>query len=120
MRVELGRLRAVLAGLADIRATRSGYAIAPRHALEVVVLSLPVDAAHADVLACLADGQSWSSSALALALGCSQRMAQRALNTLAGAGKVQAVGRGRARRWVSLALPGFATTLLLPDGLLSQ
>jgi hypothetical protein len=120
LRVELGRLRAVLAGVADIRATRSGYAIAPQRAREVVVLSLPVDAAHAEILACLADGESWSSSSLALALGWSQRMAQRALNALAESGKVQGVGRGRSRRWVSLALPGFATTLLLPDLLLSQ
>ena len=62
----------------------------------------------------LADGEQWSSSALALALGTSQRTVQRALDALAVAGKVQALGRGRARRWMTPPLPGFATTLLLP------
>jgi len=38
---------------------------------------------------------------------------QRALEALAAQGKVQAVGRGRARRWMTPPMPGFATTLLL-------
>jgi predicted ArsR family transcriptional regulator len=80
----------------------------------VVVLAPPVGGDHAAVLACLADGESWSSSALALALGASQRTVQRALDSLAAAGKVQSVGRGRARRWVTPPVPGFTTTLLLP------
>ena len=66
------------------------------------------------MLAFLADGESWSGSALALALGASQRTVQRALKELSAAGKVQAFGRGRARRWMTPPLPGFATTLLLP------
>ena len=73
-----------------------------------------LDEQHAAVLACLADGESWSSSALALALGTSQRTVQRALDALAAAGKVQAIGRGRARRWMTPPVPGFTTTLLLP------
>ena len=66
------------------------------------------------MLALLSDGEGWSSSALALALGTSQRSVQRALDALAAAGKVEASGRGRARRWIASPAPGFATTLLLP------
>jgi hypothetical protein len=114
LRVEIGRLRRALRGLADVSATRQGFALSPRHAREVVVLARPVEEEHAPVLAFLADGESWSSSALALALGTSQRTVQRALDALAAAGKAQAFGRGRARRWTTPPLPGFTTTLLLP------
>jgi hypothetical protein len=114
LRVEVGRLRTVLRTLAGVRATPRGFTLAPRRGRDVVVLAPPVEDEHAAVLACLADGESWSSSALALALGASQRTAQRALDSLAAAGKVQSFGRGRARRWVSPPVPGFTTTLLLP------
>jgi DNA-binding transcriptional ArsR family regulator len=114
LRVEVGRLRTVLRTLADVRATERGFALAPRRAREVVVLARPVEEEHAAVLAFLADGESWSSSALALALGRSQRTVQRALDALAAAGKVQSFGRGRARRWMTPAVGGFTTTLLLP------
>ena len=114
LRVEIGRLRSVLRPLAGVDATRRGFALAPRRAREVVVLARPVEERHAAVLAFLADGESWSSSALALALGASQRSAQRALDSLAAAGKVQSYGRGRARRWMTSPMPGFATALLLP------
>jgi hypothetical protein len=113
LRVEVGRLRRVLRALASVNATRRGFALAPRHAREVVVLARPVDEEHGAVLAFLADGESWSSSALALALGTSQRTVQRALDSLAAAGKVQPVGQGRARRWMT-PVPGITTTLLLP------
>jgi DNA-binding transcriptional ArsR family regulator len=118
LRVEVGRLRTVLRALADVNATKLGFALAPRLAREVVVLALPVDEEHAAVLAFLADGESWSSSALALALGTSQRTVQRALDSLAAAGKVQSFGRGRARRWMTPPMPGFTPTLLLPTPLL--
>ena len=88
--------------------------LVPRRAHEVVVLAWPVEDEHAGVLALLADGESWSSSALALALGTSQRTVQRALDSLAVAGKVQSFGRGRARRWITPPVPGFTTMLLLP------
>jgi len=114
LRVEIGRLRMLLRTLAAVSATKRGFAMAPRHAREVVVLVRPVEEEHAAVLAFLADGESWSSSALALALDTSQRTVQRALDSLAGAGKVQSYGRGRARRWMTPPVPGFATTLLLP------
>ncbi|MBJ9589986.1 helix-turn-helix domain-containing protein [Burkholderia seminalis] len=114
LRVEIGRLRAVLRPLANVVATPRGFALEPLGVRETVVLARPVDDRHAAVLALLADGEAWSSSALALALGASQRTVQRALDTLAEAGKVQALGRGRARRWMTPPLPGFATTLLLP------
>jgi hypothetical protein len=114
LRVEVGRLRSMLEPIADVSATKRGFALTPLRAPEVVVLARPVDEEHADVLAFLGDGESWSSSALALALGASQRTVQRALDSLSAAGKVQAFGRGRARRWTTPPVPGFTTTLLLP------
>jgi hypothetical protein len=117
LRVEVGRLRRMLRTLAAVSATKRGFALVPRHAGEVVVLARPVEEQHAAVLAFLADGEAWSSSALALALGASQRTVQRALESLAAAGKVQSFGRGRARRWMTPPVPGFATTLLLPTSL---
>jgi hypothetical protein len=114
LRVELGRLRTVLRKVADVKATKEGYALVPRQSRNVVVLARPVEEEHASVLALLADGESWSSSALALALGASQRTVQRALDSLAEAGKVQYFGYGRARRWITPPIPGFTTTLLLP------
>jgi len=117
LRVEVGRLRRELRKLARVSATQRGFALAPREASEVVVLAPPVEDANAAVLGCLADGESWSSSALALALGTGQRTMQRSLEALAAAGKVQAFGHGRARRWVTPPPPGFTTTLLLPSPL---
>ncbi|MEJ1966822.1 MAG: helix-turn-helix domain-containing protein [Gammaproteobacteria bacterium] len=114
LRVEVGRLRRMLRKLADVRATKRGFVLTPRRARKVVVLALPVEEEHAPVLALLADGESWSSSALAIALGTSQRTVQRALDSLAEAGKAQSFGRARARRWTTPPVPGFATTLLLP------
>ena len=114
LRVEVGRLRKALRTLADVTATKRGFALAPRRAREVVVLALPVENEYATVVALLADGESWSSSALALALGTGQRTVQRALDSLAAAGKVRWVGHGRARRWRPVPVPGFTTTLLLP------
>jgi hypothetical protein len=119
LRVEVGRLRRVLRTLAGVSATERGFALKPRRAREVVVLARPVDEEHAAVLAFLADGESWSSSALALALGASQRTVQRSLDALAAARKVQSFGRGRARRWMTPPLPGITTTLLLPAPLAS-
>jgi hypothetical protein len=113
LRVEMGRLRTVLGTLASVSATKRGFVLVPRAAREVVVLARPVEDKHAAVLVFLADGESWTSSALALVLGASQRTVQRSLDTLAAAGKVQSFGRGRARRWLTPPVPGFATSLLL-------
>jgi len=114
LRVEIGRRRRAVRTLADITATKRGFALSPRPAREVVVLARPVEEEHAALLAFLADGESWSSSALALALGASQRTVQRALDSLAAAGKVQSFGRARARRWMTPPVPAFTTILLLP------
>ncbi|HUP30589.1 MAG TPA: helix-turn-helix domain-containing protein [Usitatibacter sp.] len=114
LRVEMGRLRAMLRPLARVSATPRGFALAPLRAAELVVLARPVEEKHAAVLAFLADGESWSSSALALALGTSQRSVQRALEALAESGKIQSFGHGRTRRWMTPPMPGFTTTLLLP------
>ncbi|MFZ1869089.1 MAG: hypothetical protein WAU49_11440, partial [Steroidobacteraceae bacterium] len=117
LRVEMARLRAVLRPLAAISATARGFALSPRDASEVVVLARPIEEKHADVLALLADGESWSTSALALAMRASQRTVQRSLDALAIAGKVQSFGRGRARRWLIPPVTGIATSLLLPPPL---
>ncbi|MBN9564191.1 MAG: helix-turn-helix domain-containing protein [Alphaproteobacteria bacterium] len=117
LRVEIGRLRTELRMLAGVSATKRGFMLEPRGSREVVVLAPPVDEEHATVLAFLADGEAWSSSALSLALGTSQRTVQRALDALAASGTVQSFGRGRARRWMTPPLPGFTTTLLLPAAL---
>ena len=114
LRVEVGRLRRALRRTADVNATKRGFVLAPRGGRPVAVLALPVEDQHAAVLAFLADGESWSSSALALALGTSQRTVQRALDSLRVARKVQSFGHGRARRWMTPPVPGFTTTLLVP------
>jgi hypothetical protein len=114
LRVEVGRLRAALRTVARVSATPRGFALAPRRARKLVVLARPSEDEHAAVLAFLSDGESWSSSALALALSASQRTVQRALDSLAAAGKVHSFGRARARRWVTTPVAGFTTTLLLP------
>lgn len=113
LRVEIGRLRALLRPIAGITATKRGFALAPQRAGAVAVLAQPVEEKHAQVLAMLADGAAWSTSALALALGASQRTVQRSLDSLARDGKVRAFGHGRARRWM-LPPASIATALLLP------
>jgi hypothetical protein len=117
LRVEIGRLRAVLRTLTDVRATRQGFALVPGRARKVFLLAPPAEDEHAVVLALLADGESWSSSSLALALRTSQRTVQRLLDSAAAAGKVRSFGRGRSRRWTMPPAPGFTTALLLPAAL---
>jgi tetratricopeptide (TPR) repeat protein len=117
LRVEIGRLRSKLKTLADVNATTRGFVLAPHRARKVAVLAPPLEDQNAAMLAFLADGEAWSSSALSLALGTSARTVQRALDALAETGKVQSYGRGRARRWMTGPAPGFTTTLLLPGPL---
>lgn len=114
LRVEIGRLRALVASLADIQATDRGFALVPREARPVVVLAPPIDGERGALLALLADGAAWSTSGLALALGHSQRTVQRALAELEEEGQVRSIGRARAQRWLSRPLVGFTTILLLP------
>jgi hypothetical protein len=118
LRVEVGRLRSVLRPLVEVSATKRGFTMTPRHAREVVVLAPAAEEQHAAVLAMLSDGELWSTSALALALGASQRTVQRALDALSGSGKAHPVGRGRAQRWTGTPLLGFTTVMLLPSPLL--
>ena len=113
LRVELGRLRKELRSMADVQATPGGFALLPRSG-EVLVLAPPIESPDAAVLALMADGEAWSTSALALALDSSQRTVQRSLGALEASGKVRALGRGRTRRWLAAPIGGFATTLLLP------
>ena len=119
LRVEIGRLRRTLGPLAELSATKRGFVLKPSRATTVAVLAPPQEGDHAEVLALLADGEAWSSSALALALGVGSRTVQRALEALAEAGKVESFGRGRACRWVAPNVPGFPTSLLLPAPLMS-
>jgi len=114
LRVEMGRLRRELRPLAEVRATPGGFTLAPRASATVRLLVPPIESPDASVLALLADGEAWSTSALALALASSQRTVQRALVALEEAGQVRAFGRGRSQRWLSAPVAGFATTLLLP------
>ena len=117
LRVEIGRLRKALAPLAGISATSPGFLLQPPQGRTVAVLAPPVEEDHAEILALLADGEAWSSSALALALSVSPRTVQRGLEALAKAGKVESFGRGRASRWMAPNVPGFPTSLLLPGPL---
>ncbi|WGT65274.1 helix-turn-helix domain-containing protein [Variovorax paradoxus] len=117
LRVEVGRLRALIAPLAGIEATARGFVLKPRGGREVAVLAPPIDGEQASLLALLSDGAAWSTSALALALGASQRTVQRALAELEATGRVRAIGRARAQRWLSPPLTGFTTILLLPAAL---
>ncbi|TWB58117.1 hypothetical protein FBZ98_102744 [Rhizobium sp. ERR 922] len=120
LRVEIGRLRAALEPLADINATQHGFALTPRGKRDVVVLVPPVEVENASLLALLSDGESWSSSALSIALAISPRTVQRALDALAADGMVQGVGKGRARRWMMPPVLDFPSTLLLPGPLPSD
>jgi hypothetical protein len=117
LRVEISRLRSLVAGFARIEATARGFALRPAKARDVVVLEPPIDGDEASLVALLSDGAAWSTSALALALGASQRTVQRALVELEAAGRVRSIGRARARRWLSPPLAGFTTILLLPAAL---
>jgi len=117
LRVEIGRLRALLAGIAGVDATPRGFALRPPAGRAVAVLAPPLEGEHASLAALLADGAAWSTSALALALGASQRTVQRALAELEADGRVRALGNARARRWLAPPLAGFTTILLLPAAL---
>ena len=117
LRVEIGRLRALIASLTRIEATERGFVLKPRGNRPVAVLAPPIDGDQASLLALLSDGAAWSTSALALALGASQRTVQRELMELENADRARSIGRGRARRWLSPPLAGFTTILLLPAAL---
>lgn len=114
LRVELGRLRALLGPMARIEANSRGYALLAAPGIPITVLAPPIEGESAALLALLADGTAWSTSALALATGASQRTVQRALSELEAEGRVRAQGQARARRWLAPPLTGFATILLLP------
>jgi hypothetical protein len=117
LRVEIGRLRALVQPLAGIEATARGFMLRPSGGRSLVLLAPPIDGEQASLQALLADGAAWSTSALALALGASQRTVQRALAELEAEGRVRAIGQARARRWLAPPLAGFATILLLPASL---
>lgn len=117
LRVELGRLRATLRPLLSVQATRDGFLLVPGDERPIAVLTPPREGAAGAILALLAGGEAWSTSALASALGASQRSVQRALRELDADAAVRALGQGRSRRWVASAPDEFATVLLLPGAL---
>jgi hypothetical protein len=117
LRVEIGRLRALVKTLATIEATERGFILKPLAGRDVAVLAPPIDGEQASLVALLSDGAAWSTSALALALGASQRTVQRALADLEADGRVRSIGRARAQRWLAPPLAGFTTILLLPASL---
>ena len=98
-------------------ATARGFVLRPVGERRVAVLEPPIDGDQASLVALLSDGAAWSTSALALALGASQRTVQRALAELEVEGRVRSIGRARARRWLSPPLVRFTTTLMLPASL---
>ena len=114
LRVDIGRLRALVKMLARIEATARGFILKPHGERNVVVIAPPIDGEQASLVALLSDGAAWSTSALALALGASQRTVQRALVELEAARRVRSIGRARARRWLAPPLAEFTTILLLP------
>src|SRR5207237_1749942 len=113
LRVEVGRVRAAIRSLASVEATKAGFVLAPRAARPVVVLAPPLDGPAGSILALLQGGEPWSTSALAYALGASQRTVQRELRQLDESGAARPVGRGRSRRWGGPPLTGFASSWLL-------
>jgi hypothetical protein len=117
LRVEIGRLRALVKTLAHIEATDRGFVLHPLGRRAVAVLAPPIDGDQASLVALLSDGAAWSTSALALALAASQRTVQRALVELEAAGRARSIGKARAQRWLSPPLAGFTTILLLPASL---
>jgi hypothetical protein len=117
LRVELGRLRALVKPWARIEATARGFVLRPTDGRDVAVLAPPIAGEQASLQALLADGAAWSTSALALALGDSQRTVQRALAELQEEGRVRSIGQGRTQRWLAPPLAGFTTILLLPAAL---
>ncbi|MBS0453437.1 MAG: HTH domain-containing protein [Proteobacteria bacterium] len=117
LRVEMGRLRALAAPMADIEATARGFVLKPLGGRPVVLLAPPIDGEQGSLVALLSDGAAWSTSALAQALGASQRTVQRALAELEADGRVRSIGQARARRWLAPPLTEFTTILLLPAAL---
>lgn len=113
LRVEIGRLRTLLSDLATLRATKLGYCLTPSQGDQVTVLFPPHDGQSSALLALLQSGETWATSALAAAIGKSQRAVQRALRELEGSHRVQSLGKGRAQRWVAAPAASSATALLL-------
>ncbi len=114
LRVEVGRLRKALSPIATIESADGGYLICPLGVEEVAVLLVPEDSDFGELRALLADGQAWSTSSLALALGMSQRNVQRLLAELEADGRVRSAGKGRAKRWLAGTALASTTAMLLP------
>ena len=119
LRVELGRVRSQLSTLGGVEATTDGYRLALASAARVVVLAPALEGEESALLALLSDGASWSSSALATALGTSQRTLQRLLTAAAERGAVRTSGKGRGQRWFAAPMGQLGPQVhgLFPHGL---
>lgn len=117
LRVELGRLRKALEGIAEPRARDGGYVLLSERPVVLLGPRTNDDAARVSIL--LADGAAWSARAVAEHLGVSLRTAQRALTTLVEAGRALRYGVGREVTYASARLafgptqPAIASRLLL-------
>ena len=110
LRVEVGRLRKLIAGLAEPVATDAGYALAsPR---EVVTLLPPSDDDDARIAILLGDGAAWSAQSLAEHAGVSKRTAQRALAGLVENGSAIRTGKAKDVRYMRPG-PRIASRMLL-------
>ncbi|PCC68517.1 HTH domain-containing protein [Nannocystis exedens] len=112
LRVEIGRLRKLMDGLAAAPvASDDGYLLASQR--DVAVLLPPTDDEAARLGLLLGDGAAWSAQALAEHAGVSRRTAQRALQQLVERGAVVRTGKGKDVRYTRPGAPIASRMLLL-------
>lgn len=109
-RVEIGRLRKALAGIAEPVATKDGYVL---DSVRPVALLLPTSGdADASIALLLGDGAAWTARAIAEHANVSKRTALRALASLVENGRAMRVANGNVIRYLA-AGPAIASRLLL-------
>jgi len=112
LRVEIGRLRKLMDGLAaEPVATADGYVLSSKR--DVVVLLPPSEDEVARIALLLGDGASWSAQGLAEHAGVSKSTAQRALGALVESGGAIRTGTGKDVRYTRPGTPIASRMLLL-------
>jgi hypothetical protein len=111
MRVEIGRLRKELSGIAEPIATKDGYVLESKR--PVSVLLPPADDDDASIALLLSDGAAWTAQAIADHANVSKRTVLRALATLVERGHAVRVAKGKDVRYVAASRPAIASRLLL-------